>query len=158
MILHEPARTARPAGVTAIAVVCLVLAGLQFAFALLAWGGQVALARGAFLVGAGLEIYGPVMFLVFAFLFARAGFGLLFLSCWSRYLTILLAALGIYLLVPTVSSAVVDFRLRSLAIEGVQMIVRVGVVWYLMQEPVSEAFEHAASARKRKLFAADTRG
>jgi hypothetical protein len=145
-ILHEPSTSedpqasTRPAGVTAVAVACLLMSGLHLAFALLTWRGVVPLASGAFLVGAGLEIYGPLMFLIFAFLFARAGFGLLRLSRWSRYLTIALAGLGIYLLAPTLSSAVADFRVGALARDGVQVIVRGAIIWYMLQPQVREVF------------------
>jgi hypothetical protein len=130
----------RPVGVTVIAAACLIMAGLHLGFALLTWTGAVALAEGAFLLGAGLETYGPVMFLIFGFLFARAGYGLLRISRWSRYLAVILAALGIYLLVPSVSSAVVDLRIGSLALGGLQVIARVAVIWYLAQPQVKDAF------------------
>jgi hypothetical protein len=140
LILHEPRAAVRPAGVTAVAVACLLMSGLHLAFALLAWRGVVPLARGAFLIGAGLELYGPLMFLIFAFLFARAGFGLLRLSRWSWYLAILLAGLGIYLLIPTLSTALAEFRLPALARDGAQVIARGVVIWYMLQPAVREAF------------------
>ncbi len=130
----------RPAGVTVIAAACLLMSGLHLGFALLAWRSLVPLASGAFLVGAGLELYGPLMFLIFAFLFARAGFGLLRLSRWSRYLAILLAGLGIYLLVPTLSAALVEVRPVTLLRDGAQVMARAAVIWYMMQSPVREAF------------------
>jgi hypothetical protein len=139
-ISKESKARIRPAGVTLVAVVCLLMSGLYLAFALLTWRGVVPLARGAFLVGAGLELYGPLMFLIFAFLFARAGFGLLRLSRWSRYLAILLAGLGIYLLVPTVSSALMEFRVRALLQDGAQVMVRGAVLWYMLQPSVGEVF------------------
>ena len=151
LISHKPASNAfegpqerranaRPAGVTLVAVICLLMSGLYLAFALLTWREVLPLASGAFLVGAGLELYGPVMFLIFAFLFGRAGFGLLRLSRWARYLAILLAGLGIYLVVPTLSSAVMEFRLRALLQDGAQVVVRGAVIWYMLQEPVRQAF------------------
>jgi hypothetical protein len=116
------------------------MSGLYLAFALLTWREVLPLASGAFLVGAGLELYGPVMFLIFAFLFGRAGFGLLRLSRWARYLAILLAGLGIYLVVPTLSSAVMEFRLPALLQDGAQVVVRGAVIWYMLQDPVRQAF------------------
>jgi len=130
----------RPAGVTLIGTIFLLIAGLHLAFALLTWGGMVSLASGAFLLGGGLEIYGPVMFAMSAFLFSRAGFGLLKMSGWSRYLAIGLAALGVYMLVPAVSSAVFDYRRHALTTSGIQVIVRVAAIWYMLQEPVKDAF------------------
>jgi hypothetical protein len=137
---NDPQPTLRPAGVTVVAVACLLMTGLYLAFALLTWRGVVPLASGAFLVGAGLELYGPLMFVIFAFLFARAGFGLLRLSRWSRYLVILLAGLGIYLLIPTLSSAVMEFRVQALVRDGAQVMVRGAVIWYMLQPPVRDVF------------------
>jgi hypothetical protein len=101
---------------------------------------MAALSSGAFLLGGALETLGPAMYLIFAFLLARAGWGLLRLSPWSRYLVILLAGLGIYLLLPAISSSVADFRLRALALAGVQVISRVLVIWYMLQARVKESF------------------
>ena len=140
MILHEAKSGTRPAGVTVVAVVCLLMSGLHLAFALLVWRGVVSVTSGAFLIGAGLELYGPMMFLIFAFLFARAGFGLLRLSQWSRYLAILLAGLGIYLLVPTLSYSVMEFRILAMLQDGAQVIIRAMVIWYMLQPPVRDAF------------------
>lgn len=144
MILHNalPSQSAksRPSGVTWIAALCLAMAAFNLAFSVLAWRGAVALARGAPLLGGGLEIHGPVVFLIVAFLYARAGAGLLRMSRWSRHLTILLSALGVYLSVPGLSSAVVDVRPGGLAASGLQIIARVAVIWYLLQPQVKDAF------------------
>jgi F0F1-type ATP synthase membrane subunit b/b' len=43
------------------------------------------------------------------------------------------------MLVPGVSAAAVDFR-ASLLWQGLGMVIRVAIVWYLFQEPVKEAF------------------
>jgi hypothetical protein len=43
-------------------------------------------------------------------------------------------------LVPGVSSAMLDFRIGKLAGEGLGTIARVMIAWYLFQERVREAF------------------
>jgi len=44
------------------------------------------------------------------------------------------------MLVPVVSSAILDFRFGRLAWTGLETVLRVMVVWYLWQTPVMEAF------------------
>jgi hypothetical protein len=44
------------------------------------------------------------------------------------------------LLLPDVSSTMLDFRIGKLAWAGFGTILRVMIVWYLFQEPVGEAF------------------
>jgi hypothetical protein len=55
-------------------------------------------------------------------------------------LTILLAAIGVAFAVPAISSAVVDGRPLAIVREGLQIMVRVAVIYYLCQEPVREWF------------------
>jgi hypothetical protein len=132
----------RPAGVTAIAglfllaAIYLLLVGLV----MLASPGLVSMAAGADLLG-GLEVAGPYMFLLMAAAGTAIGLGLLRRHNWARRLTIVIAMIGIVLLVPTVSRAVVGFRIGKLAWGGLGMIVRVMIVWYLHQPHVKEVFE-----------------
>lgn len=49
--------------------------------------------------------------------------------------------LGVVLLLPGVSNAVVDLRIGKLAWGGLGMILRVMIIWYLSQQPVREQFE-----------------
>jgi hypothetical protein len=48
--------------------------------------------------------------------------------------------IGVVLLLPRVSSAMLDFRIAKLAWGGLGTIVRVMIVGYLLQEPVRDAF------------------
>jgi multidrug transporter EmrE-like cation transporter len=131
----------RPAGVTAVAVAFL-LAGaylLIVGLTMLARPGLVSMAAGAELLG-GLELAGPYMFLLMAALGAVIALGLWRLHRWARWLAILVAMIGVVMLLPSVSSAMLDFRVGKLAWEGLGTIVRVMIVWYLFQEPVGEAF------------------
>jgi cell division protein FtsW (lipid II flippase) len=131
----------RPAGVTAVAAAFLLAAVylLGVGLTMLASPGLVSMAAGAELLG-GLELAGPYMFLLVAGLGAVVAFGLWRLHRWARWTAILIALIGVVMLVPTVSSAVFDFRLVKLASGGLGVMVRTMTVWYLFQQPVQEAF------------------
>lgn len=131
----------RPASVTAIAFGFLLAAVYLAAIGLtmLVRPGLVSVAAGADLLG-GLETAGPYMFLLMAAVGLAIALGLLRLQNWARRLAILVAMLGFVLLIPTVSSAVIDFQLGKLARSGSGLIVRVLIVFYLYQLPVREQF------------------
>jgi hypothetical protein len=130
-----------PAGVATIAIVFFLAATYVGAIGavMLALPGMVSMAWGAPLLG-GLELAGPYMFLLLAALGALLGWGLLRLNRWARRAVILVALLGILELVPTVSIAVVELRASPLIWGGLGVIVRVMIVWYLYQEPVTATF------------------
>jgi len=130
----------RPAGVTAIVALCIVAALTSLAFALLIATGRIPLSSGGFLVGGGLEQLGPVAFLLYAALLLPLAIALCRRLRFARRATALAAILGIALAVPAISSAVVDSRLFAIAREGLQIIVRVMIVFYLSQKPVKEWF------------------
>jgi len=130
----------RPVGVTAIVALCIVTAFTSLAFALLITTGRIALSAGASLLGGGLEQLGPIAFLLYGALLL-----LLALALWRRFrfarqATLLVAIIGIALAVPAISSAVMDSRLLAIAREGLQIIVRVMIVFYLSQDPVKDWF------------------
>ena len=133
-------RVERPAGVAAVAAAFLLAAAYLLAVGLtmLASPGLVSMAAGAELLG-GLELAGPYMFLLMAALGAVVALGLWRLHRWAR-LAILIAMIGVVLLLPRVSSAMLDFRIAKLAWGGLGTIVRVMIVGYLLQEPVRDAF------------------
>ena len=130
----------RPAGVTAIVALCIVAALTSLAFALLIVTGRIPLSSGAFLLGGGLEQLGPVAFLLYAALLQLLALALWRRLRFARRATVLAAILGIALAVPAISSAVMDSRLFAIAREGLQIIVRVMIVFYLSQKPVKEWF------------------
>ena len=103
--------------------------------------GNVSMSAGADLLG-GLEVAGPYMFLLIAVVATAIGVGVLRLYNWARRLAILAALLGMVLLLPSVSSAVLDFRIAQLIWGGLGVMVRAMIVWYLYQHPVKEAFAH----------------
>lgn len=132
----------RPAGVTAVAIAFL-LAGaylLAVGLTMLARPGLISMAAGADLLG-GLELAGPYMFLLIAALGAAVACGLALLHNWARWMAILVAMIGVVLLLPNVSGALVDFRFGNLLRGAVGTITRVMMVWYLFQPAVKDAFE-----------------
>jgi len=80
------------------------------------------------------------MFLLVAGVGLAVAFGLLRLQRWARWMAILIAMIGMVLLLPSVSSALIDFRFGRLVWGGLGVIIRSMIVWYLFQEPVKEAF------------------
>jgi hypothetical protein len=131
----------RPAGVAAVAAAFLLSATylLVVGLTMLARPGLISLAAGAELLG-GLELAGPYMFLLIGTLGAVIALGLWRLHRWARWAAILLAVIGVVLLIPSVSGAVVSFRFGKLAWGGLGVMLRTMIVWYLFQEPVEEAF------------------
>ena len=132
--------TERPAGVKAISALGVLLAAVSLVFAALLDAGSVPLSAGAFLLGGGLEQLGPLAFVLYACVLLVLSAGLWRRWRWSRRVTILLAVTGIAFAVPAISSAVMDSRIFAIAREGLQIIVRVLIVFYLSQEPVKEWF------------------
>src|SRR5438477_9974826 len=131
----------RPAGVTAVAIAFLLAAAYLLAIGLtmLTRPGSISMAAGAELLG-GLELAGPYMFLLAAAVGMVIAIGLWLLQNWARWIAILVALIGVTLLLPNVSSAILDVRFGRLPWEGLGVMVRVMIVWYLFQEPVREVF------------------
>lgn len=88
----------------------------------------------------GLELAGPYMFLLMAAVAAAIAWGLLRRINLARHAAVLAAIAGIVMLVPPVSGAVVMVQAKSLAINGLAVIIRVVVAWYLSQGHVVEEF------------------
>jgi hypothetical protein len=129
-----------PSGITVIAIVFFVAAAYLglIGVLMLAAPGKVSMALGAPLLG-GLELAGPYMFLLAAMVAGLIGWGLLRLNNWARRAALAAGFVGAVMLVPGVSAAAVDFR-PSLFWQGLGVVIRVAIVWYLFQEPVKEAF------------------
>lgn len=129
-----------PLGILVLTATCGAFSATAFAFAGLLFAHTISLSAGAFLLGGGMEQLGPVAFLIYGAILALLG-----LSLWQRWkgarrAAILIAGAGIALAVPAISSAVADGRVFSILREGVQIMVRVMVIFYLSQEPVREWF------------------
>jgi len=132
----------RPTGVTAIAFLLFAVAAylVLIGGAMLVSPGSVGMRWGAPLLG-GLELAGPYMFLLSGTVAAFLGWGLLRLNNWARRAAALVAILGVAMLVPSVSAAVISFHGSALAWGGIGVIVRVMIAWYLYQRPVIDLFE-----------------
>jgi hypothetical protein len=136
-----------PLGVRALAIFMTMLAVVLLLFAALTFFGPMPLSAGAFLLGGGgLEQLGPIVFALYAVILGVLAMALVRRWKGARRLTMLLAVVGIALAVPAISSAVVDQRWLAVFREGLQIIVRVVVIFYLSQEGVKEWFAAAAEA------------
>ena len=124
----------------AIAALCALLSVISFALAALLLAGSVRLSAGAPLLGGGMEQLGPIAFLLYSMVLFVLGAALWRRWQAARRIAILLAAAGIALVVPGISNAVADGRLLAILRDGIQIIVRVLVIYYLSQEPVREWF------------------
>ncbi|HLO07357.1 MAG TPA: hypothetical protein VK198_11990 [Terriglobales bacterium] len=131
----------RPAGVTAVAAAYFLSGAylLVVGLIMLVRPGVVSMAAGAPLLG-GLELAGPYMFLLAGGVCVTVALGLWWLHRWARWLAILIAIISVIMLLPSVSSAMLDFRIVRLAWGGLGTILRVLIVWYLLQEPVHNSF------------------
>lgn len=133
----------RPGGVKAIVALCVIVAVTALTFAILLVAGRIPLSAGAFLIGGGLEQLGPIAFVIYAAVLFLLAVALWKRWRWSRRVAILLAVIGVVLAAPAISSAVMDSRIFAVVREGVQIMVRVMIVFYLSQEPVKEWFARA---------------
>jgi hypothetical protein len=131
----------RPNGISAIASLFLLAAVylLGLGCIMLASPGAVPIRLGAPLLS-GFELAGPYMFLLVGAAGAIIAAGLWKLQNWARWAAIVAACLGIVLLVPSVSSAVSDLRSSALVWNGLGVMVRVMVIFYLLQSPAVEVF------------------
>ena len=139
----------RPPGIAAIAGLLAAVSAVSLMFAIFLLLQAVPLSYGAVLLPGGLEQSGPVSFFLYTALTALLGLGLWSRRSWARRLTVLLAAIGVALAVPAISGAVVDGRPFSIAREGLQIVVRVAVIYYLSQQPVRAWFAARAPADAR---------
>lgn len=136
----QPVLRERPRGVAFIAALHVLVAIVAMVIAFGTFAGRMPLASGAFLVGGELETAGPILFLLIAAVFLIAAAGLWKLKNWARHLAIGLALIGLIQVTPAISSAVADGRILAIVREGAQIIVRVMVMWYLLQQPVRDQF------------------
>ena len=131
-----------PAGIRTIAGVFFLVGAYLVSVGLLMLisPGRVGMAAGAPLLG-GLEVAGPYMFLLMGVMAAGIAWGLLRLNNWARRAAAILALLGVVMLVPSVSGAVIGAQLGALAWGGLGIIVRVVIAWYLYKSGTAEAFQ-----------------
>lgn len=101
--------------------------------------GTVPMSAGAPLLF-GLELAGPYMFLLMAVVAGAVAWGLMRRNNITRHVAMLIAIAGIVMLVPSVSGATVMANWRGLMFEGLGIIVRVIVAWYLGRKDIAEQF------------------
>lgn len=130
----------RPLGVTVIAIAffaasayLLILASVRFINP-----DAVSLSLVSSLLH-GLELAGPIMFLLAAAVGLLVAIGLLRLKNIARRAAILIAIAGIVMLIPKVSAAATDLSLRFF-LAGAMVMARVMVAWYLWQSWTAEKF------------------
>jgi hypothetical protein len=136
----------RPGGVAAIAL-AFTLAAAYLAgvgVLMLLRPGLLSMSAGAFLLH-GLETAGPIMFLLAAGAGALIAWGVFGLHPWARRAAAFVALIGVVMLLPAVSSSVVDFRISTLMGNGLGVILRVMIAWYLGQPWTREAFANRSS-------------
>ena len=134
----------RPRGVTAIALLLFAVAAYLIVIGgtMLFAPGAIGMRAGASILG-GLELAGPYMFLLAGAAGVLIGGGLLRLNNWARRAAAILAVLGVVMLVPSVSAAVVTFHTSTLVWGGLGVMLRVMIAWYLYQRPVIDCFEQS---------------
>jgi hypothetical protein len=137
MLLSEPDR---PQGIAAVSGLLALAGAAAFVLAALLSLHLVPLSYGSVLLPAGTEQRGPIAFLIYGSLALTLAVALWTRRSWARRATVLLAAAGVAFAVPAISSAVVDGRALAITREGLQVMVRVAVIYYLSQEPVREWF------------------
>lgn len=131
------AAAARPVGVVAIALACFLMAAYLFGSGILflARPNTISLGSAAWLLG-GLELRGPLFFLLIALLFLVTGYGLWMQHRWAGFVARGICIGMIALATPTISSAVVEYRTVQLAREGTKIILCAASIWYLSQEHI----------------------
>jgi hypothetical protein len=134
----------RPTGITILAVLSFIAAGLTLLIALGALAGGALLttmlsSMPTALVGAGVIIVAVFCFF-FAALYAVNGWGLLKLQNWARILTIVLIALGLLSAGLGALSALAHFRIAFLIRELIVVGLDVWILLYLLKPHVKQAF------------------
>lgn len=92
----------------------------------------------------GLLYAGPYIFLMAGFVAGVISWGLWRLNNWARRAAMVVAAIGIVMLVPGVSSPALGW---TFGVSGFGMILRVMVLWYLWRDDVAQAFQRQPTNR-----------
>ena len=140
--MTDPTAEPTPAGVRAIAAL-FALCGVFLAGAgllILLRPGLISMTVAAPLLF-GLELAGPYMFLLIAGVAGVIAWGLIRRINLIRHAAVLAAIAGIVMLVPPVSGAVAAVQPKSLVVDGIGIIIRVIVAWYLSQGHVADQFK-----------------
>ncbi len=135
----------RPSGVTILAVLAFIGAGMLVLAALLVFLGGAMVANMAMRPGMGMiaGIGGAILgivFLGFAALYAVIGTGMLKLQNWARILVIILSGLGAFLNAIGVLSAMFHFHPLLVVWRLILVGVNVWIALYLLKPHVKQAF------------------
>jgi hypothetical protein len=132
--------SSRPAVLWLMVSLCWLSGAFLAISGLLATFGIVPLRTGSFLLE-GLELMGPVIFFLAAAASTTVGFSLILRWPGARRIAILFFALFGFAAIPSISSAVMEFRWFVIAPEGAKLLSSVLVIFYLMQPDVVAYFE-----------------
>jgi hypothetical protein len=132
--LLSPKKRQRPGLIVPIAVLAFAYALVLCACGGLSFAGRMSMRVAAQLLGSGLEVMGPAPYFLYAVALLLGTWGLLRAKNWGRRLLIVVCAVGVVLLVPHISSAVMDERYATMSFDGVQILVRVAIASYLFRE------------------------
>ena len=135
-------RSPRPTFISALSILFALAAAFLVVTgaAMLLSSDMFSFRVGASLLG-GFETAGPYAFLLGSAFYALTAYGLWTLRNWARRVAIVIAAWGVLMAVPTASIAATEFNPLPLLLAGLPIIVRVVVIFYLMQPPVTDAFQ-----------------
>ncbi len=139
----------RPTGVTVLAVLNFLGAGLYALLAVLFFligaGGaasgvmdEMGGGAAAFLLGLGAAV--GVILLIFAAIGLAIGIGMWKLRNWARIVTIVLVGLSLLLGVIGLLGSLIAFELVSLIIQAIFVALYAWIIWYLFQPHVKQAF------------------
>jgi hypothetical protein len=145
----------RPTGVTILAILCFIGAGLCLlgGLAFLLGGGALATMMnqqggnaGAAGMLAGLGAFAGVCIIIVGGIYALVGFGLWKLKEWARIVTIILTAIGAVLNLPGLLATLTHFNLGALIWTLFWLAIDVWIIMYLLKPHVKAAFQGAARA------------
>ncbi len=139
----------RPTGVTVLAVLNFLGAGLYALLAVLFFligaGGaasgvldEMGGGAAAFLLGLGAAV--GVILLIFAAIGLAIGIGMWKLRNWARIVTIVLVGLSLLLGVLGLLGSLISFELGSLIFQAIFVALYAWIIWYLFQPHVKQAF------------------
>jgi len=135
----------RPTGVSVLAILSFIGAGLTVLVALAFMTGSAAISQ---MVGGGpgsamfvgLGAIGGVFILGFAALYLVVGFGLWTLKTWGRLLMLILAAIGLIFGALGLLTALIHLRIAVLVWQLIVCGIDVWIITYLLKPHVKQAF------------------
>ena len=135
----------RPTGVSVLAVLCFIAAGLTILISLAFMMGSAAISQ---MIGGGagsamfvgLGAIGGIFILAFAALYLVVGFGLWTLKNWGRLLMLILAAIGLVFGALGLLRALMHFHVMVLAWQLIVCLIYAWIITYLLKTHFKQAF------------------